>query len=113
MIDVWAVLANSLWILGAAVLLATISWAYWVANTQGDRLRTVMSLPRIQQALHGGFFLFCAGLAATSRAWWERLLWGLLAAVWMVRALRERINTHKVDTHKQERGNANPDENAL
>jgi hypothetical protein len=113
MINVWTVLANSLWILGVAVLLAIVSWAYWVANTQGDRFRTVMNLPRTQQALNGAAFLFCVGLAATSRIWWEQLLWGLLAAAWAVRALLKRLNTSKTGTHKRGMDNANPDNNSL
>jgi hypothetical protein len=35
--------------------------------------------------------LFCAGLAVTGRVWWERVLWGLLAAislVWAVPSLK-------------------------
>lgn len=111
MIDIWAVLANSLWILGMAVLLATFSWAYWMADTKGGRLRTMMGLPRIQQALNGGAFLFCAGLAATSRVWWERLLWGLLAVAWVVRVWLTGINARKTDSHRQETDDANANDN--
>jgi hypothetical protein len=82
-IDVWGVIANSLWILGLAVLLAVLSWAHWVASTEGKRLRAVLGRPRTRQGLDLGLFLFCAGLAATGRAWWERVLWGLLAAAWI------------------------------
>ena len=111
MINIWAILANSLWILGVAFLLAIVSWAYWAANTQGDRFRTVMNLPRIQQALSGAAFLFCAGLAATSRTWWEQLLWGLLAAAWAVRALLKRSSTSKTGARKRGMDNATPDNN--
>jgi len=78
-IDVWGVIANSLWILGLAVLLAMLSWAHWVASTEGKRLRAVLGRPRTDL----GSSLFCAGLAATGRTWWERVLWGLLAAAWI------------------------------
>lgn len=91
MIDVWGVIANSLWILGLAVLLAVLSWAHWVASAEGNRLRDELKRPQIQQVLDLGLFLFCAGLAATGRSWWERILWGLLAAVWVFQAwLAER-----------------------
>jgi hypothetical protein len=83
MIDVWEVIANSLWILGLVVLLAVLSWAHWVASTEKNRLRVVLQRPSIQIALDVGLVLFCAGLAATGRTWWERTLWGLLAAAWM------------------------------
>jgi hypothetical protein len=86
MIDIWGVAANSLWILGLAVLLATLSWSHWTASVEKVRFRLVLSRPGIQRALDLGLFLFCAGLAATGRAWWERILWGLLAAVFAVQA---------------------------
>jgi len=86
MIDIWGVVANSLWILGLAVLLATLSWSHWAASTEKARFRAMLGRPRVQRVLDLGFFLFCAGLAATGRAWWERLLWGLLAAVFAVQA---------------------------
>jgi CHASE2 domain-containing sensor protein len=85
-IDVWGVVANSLWILGLAVLLAVLSWANWAASVEKVRLRTALTRPGVQRALNLGLFLFCAGLAATGRAWWERVLWGLLAVAWVVQA---------------------------
>jgi hypothetical protein len=102
-IDVWGVIANSLWILGLAVLLAVLSRAHWIANAEGNRIRGELKRPRTQQALDLGLFLFCAGLAATGRTWWERILWGLLAAVWVFQAwLAERKKRHadkNDDTH--------------
>lgn len=86
MIDVWGVAANSLWILGLAVLLAVLSWAHWAASAEGVQLRVVLGRPRMRQALDLGLILFCAGLAATARAWWERALWGLLAVAWAIQA---------------------------
>lgn len=86
MIDVWGVVANSLWILGLAVLLAALSWANWAASVKKVRFRTALTRPGVQRALNLGLFLFCAGLAATGRAWWERVLWGLLAVAWVVQA---------------------------
>jgi hypothetical protein len=94
-IDIWGVIANSLWILGLAVLLAALSWARWVAHTEQNRLRTVLKRPSIQIALDVGLFLFCAGLATTGRAWWERILWGLLAAAWVVQVWLARANARK------------------
>jgi hypothetical protein len=94
-IDVWGVIANSLWILGLAVLLAVLSWAHWVASTEGKQLRAVLGRPRTRQGLDLGLFLFCAGLAATGRAWWERVLWGLLAAAWVFQAWSARPGARK------------------
>lgn len=95
MIDIWGVIANSLWILGLAVLLAVLSWARWIAQTEQSRLRVVLKRPSIQIALDAGLFLFCAGLAATGRTWWERILWGLLAAAWVVQAWLAQTDARK------------------
>jgi hypothetical protein len=86
MIDSWSVLANLFWILGLAFLLAVFSWAHWAAAEQEVRLRTVLRRPPVQRTIDLGLFLFCAGLAATSRRWWERVLWGLLAVAWVAQA---------------------------
>lgn len=100
MIDIWGVIANSLWILGLAILLAVLSWARWIAQTKQSRIRIVLKRPSIQIALDVGLFLFCAGLAATGRTWWERVLWGLLAAAWVVQAWLARANAHKQNPSK-------------
>lgn len=86
MIDVWGVAANALWVLGLAVVLAALSWAHWVAQEEGVRLRRVLSRRGLRWPLDVGLLLFCAGLAATSRRWWERALWGVLALAWGVQA---------------------------
>jgi O-antigen/teichoic acid export membrane protein len=102
-IDTWGVLANSLWILGLAVLLAVLSWARWVASMEGNRLRVVLKRPHTQQALDVGLFLFCAGLAATGRTWWERVLWGLLSAAWVVQVWLARASARRRNPSKGSR----------
>lgn len=86
MIAVWGVLANSLWIVGLAVLLAALSWAHWVASTEKVRFRVVLGRLWARRMMGLGLVLFCAGLAATGRTWWERVLWALLAVGWAVQA---------------------------
>jgi hypothetical protein len=86
-IDVWGVVANGLWIAGLALLLATVSWASWVASTQRPRLRTVLAWPATQRALDLGLVLFCAGLAATSRTRVEQVVGGVLALGWAVEVI--------------------------
>ena len=86
MINVWGVVANGLWVMGLAVLLAVLGWAHWVASEEKSRLRSVLARPNMLRVLDLGLALFSAGLAATGRAWWERLCWGLLAVVWIVQA---------------------------
>jgi len=99
MIDVWGVFFNFLWILGLSVLLATWSYAYYEriggwncptarAQHEGHKTRHILERFGYALALDAGLLLFCAGLAATSRRTWERVVWGVLAAAWVVQAAR-------------------------
>jgi hypothetical protein len=90
MINYWNLAANSLWILGLAILLAALSWASWTARTEQVRFRAALSRAGLQQTIDLGLALFCAGLAATSDTWWEQLLWGLLVLAWLTQALLAR-----------------------
>lgn len=83
MIDLRTVVAGTLWVTGLAVVLAALSWANWEAKTGGERLRAALERPAIRRAIDGGLALFCTGLAVGAGRWWERALWGLLAAVWV------------------------------
>ncbi len=89
MIDLWGVFFNFLWILGLAVILATLSYAsYEVARATRvgrpkQRLRDKLDELAYALALDAGLVLFCAGLAATENRWWARLLWIGLGSVWV------------------------------
>ena len=87
MMDFRSVVANTLWILGLALILAALSWARWVAARENVRFRVALSRPGVARALDGGLMLFCAGLAATARTGWEQVLWGVLAAGFLVVSL--------------------------
>jgi hypothetical protein len=92
MIDLWFVASNSLWILGLSILLAVFSWASWAASLSEDArgilaFRAALARPGARRATWLGTALFCAGMAATGRAWWERVLWGALALIGLARAL--------------------------
>jgi hypothetical protein len=86
MIDVRAVAGNGLWVLGLSLVLAALSWARWVAHEEGARTRAVLARTGPRRAADLGLLLFCAGLAATSRRTWERVLWAVLAVAWVVQA---------------------------
>lgn len=79
MIDLWGVVANALWILGLALILAALSWANGVAVRERVPFRSALGRPGVRRALDGGLVLLCAGLAATARTRWEQALWGMLA----------------------------------
>jgi hypothetical protein len=79
MIDWWGLVHNSLWITGLAVSLAALSVADYQAHYERVRLRLKLDEPGFQLALCAGMTLFCLGLLFSSRTWWERVMWGLLA----------------------------------
>ena len=84
MID-WANLAaNGLWILGLAVILATISYASWQASTSGEKLGACIGRPAYQVALSVGTLLFTAGLAAAAGGLFTRIVWVILALLSLV-----------------------------
>jgi hypothetical protein len=64
--------------------LAALSWSSWAASEEKVRFKVVLQRPGVRRAIDVGLLLFFAGLAATARTWWERILWGVLAVAWGV-----------------------------
>lgn len=79
MIDVWGVVASSLWILGLALGLATASFAYWAASIRKVAGLDSMCSRNVRISLDGAGVLFTVGWSASAGGNWERLIWGLLA----------------------------------
>jgi hypothetical protein len=86
MLNIWSVLANDLWIMGMALMLAVLSREHWVASVKKKQFCELLKQPQIQQTLDLGLIFFCAGLALTSRPWWKQAIWSLLAAAWGIQA---------------------------
>jgi len=84
MIDWFNLAANSLWILGCAVVLATISYARWEAVTKGEKLRSLLNAQRFQPPLNLAGVLFCLGMAGTSDVNWKIGVWLVLAVLFGV-----------------------------
>jgi len=78
LIDWAGVAKNALWILGLAVILAALSYADWWAGVNHQRLTVALRTPVFQTPFNLGMTLFAAGLASTSRAWWEIGAWSAL-----------------------------------
>ena len=81
MIDWPQVLANALWISGAALALATFSYANWRAGTRAERLRGTLRQAAFQLPLCGAALLVCLGLGLTSNSPLETVFWLALAAL--------------------------------
>lgn len=82
MIDWAGVLANALWVLGLAVVLAVASHAFYRAQTAGATFRMVLTRPRFAAVAFSGLALTTAGLALTSAgSIWEALVLWVLAVL--------------------------------
>jgi hypothetical protein len=81
MIDWPLVLSSAVWIGGAALALATLSYASWQVSLRGERLRVVLRQSLYQRLLLAAAFLICLGLGLTAASWIETVLWLLLAVI--------------------------------
>lgn len=76
----WRLVAfSAVWLTGLAVVLATFSFADYLAAQRQVRTRVVLGWPGSLAAIYAGFLLFCVGLFGTAPAWWQQALWALLA----------------------------------
>ena len=81
-----------LWITGLALILSALGFADYHAARAGRKFRHEVGRPGYPPVINLGLMLFCLGLIGSSRAWWETLLWAVLAvgfAAYAFRALRQ------------------------
>ncbi|MGA9533380.1 MAG: hypothetical protein WBR18_11745 [Anaerolineales bacterium] len=69
----------SLWILGAAVVLSVLGFAYDSSQRGQRSFRTALAGPAYQLSLNLGLMLFCVGLLGTANTLWEQIAWGALS----------------------------------
>ena len=81
MIDWPRVLFSAVWIGGAALALAALSYASWYASLRGERLRAVLQRPAYQLLLRAAACLICVGLGLTAAPGLETVLWLTLAMI--------------------------------
>jgi len=98
MIDWNSLAANSLWIIGCAAALATLSYASWKASLKGIKMCTILTDHQYQIVLNLSGILFCLGLAATSDANWEIFIWILLAVLFAAQFVKTILKNKKKDT---------------
>lgn len=87
MINWQSVIFNSFWIFGLAIILAALSYYYWQADQEGNRLRTELGGLGFQRVLWIGLVFIGIGLAGTSSHLWEIILWGLVTLIAIVSLL--------------------------
>jgi hypothetical protein len=81
MIDWRPVLISAIGIGGAALALATLSYASWSASWRGERLCAVLRQSAYQRLLLAAAGLMCIGLGLTAASWLETVLWLILATI--------------------------------
>jgi hypothetical protein len=94
MIDWWGVFSNAIWISGAALALATLSYASWQASLQHQRLRQALAQTTVQAALNIAGTLFCLGMAVTAHSPLEIIVWLVLAGLFVYQWIRDRRAAH-------------------
>jgi len=81
--DAALIMAHSLWVLGAALILAVAGYVWWQAGSAPDTARRA----GVASAANGwtwlGGLLVCLGAALTSSGWPEAVLW-LAGGAWLV-----------------------------
>ncbi len=75
MIDWPHVAFHALWIVGCALILATLSYANWLSQAY---TRQLLSTPVFQLPLSIGLVLISCSLFLLSQGWLEHVLWAIL-----------------------------------
>jgi hypothetical protein len=90
MID-WVVVGfGALWILGLGLVVATLSFANYLASQQKRRLRQVLDMPACRIMIDLGLVFFCLGWAGGVSIIWERIMWAVLALIFAVQIWQAR-----------------------
>lgn len=100
MLDLWAVIHHLLWIMGLALSLAALSMAYYQSGIGRVRLRHQLTASDFQLPFSIGMVLFCAGLLLGGQTSWEKIIWGLLGALFAGQTFR--LWWHRHATRKGE-----------
>ena len=74
MIDWLTVVAHSFWLAGLALILAALSYHYWLAEQAGHSLREQLTGPPFQRLLVVGLLLVGIGLSGISRQPWQLVM---------------------------------------
>lgn len=73
MIDWLSVMSNGLWIVGTAILLAALSYYYFIAQQRNEALSGVLGRRTSKQVFLAGLLLIGLGLATTSRGFLQAI----------------------------------------
>ena len=71
MINWFSIVANALWISGLAIILAGLSYYYWLAGQLGHTYKTELNNPAFQKVVMIGLLLVGLGLMLTADNSWQ------------------------------------------
>ena len=74
---------NSLWALGAAIVLTTVSVIYYQSQVQVQPFRKIWHERIFRLWVNIGFGVFCLGLVGTAEGIYQKSIW-TVAVVWFV-----------------------------
>jgi TRAP-type C4-dicarboxylate transport system permease large subunit len=77
---------NALWILGLGLMIASLSYASYLATQQKEHFKQVLKMPACRKLGLLGLVIFCIGLAGGVSAIWERIVWAVLAIIFTYQA---------------------------
>jgi hypothetical protein len=81
----WKMVAfASLWILGLALILSVFGFVDYHAKASGGRFRDELRKSIYQAWINVGLTLFSLGMLGLADPLWESILWGILAAAFLV-----------------------------
>lgn len=73
MINWFSIVANGLWISGLAIILAGLSYYYWLAGQLDHSFKTELNNPAFQKIVIAGLLLVGFGLLLTADNSWQML----------------------------------------
>ena len=87
MLNWYGIFTNALWIIGATILLASLSWSLYDAGQARKRWRSQLAAPGFTLVSSLGFMLIALGLAfQRGSALWQAAIWLALAAAFALSA---------------------------
>ncbi len=84
MINWLTLISNSLWVIALSLLLAWIGISRWESQESRTPVRAILACPSTYLILSLFGILFCAGLAINAIRVWERMLWLVMMAYFVV-----------------------------
>jgi hypothetical protein len=96
MINLWEILANTLWVIGLAIVFAVWSYARYTAKVEHVPVKNKLNVLKYALVMRGGLFLFLCGMALTERRPFARILW-ILCGIGVIVESTMRYQIHRED----------------